>query len=473
MSNNKFLEVDSTYRNRNQFSNPADFTMLISQSGSKNRFTALDPVSEAAPSVVFNGSFDNSVSNASLTITSVLVGSSIGNTTGPFGLFVETTAGEIRTERDFYKGAVLVLTNGTDTARRRVLSYNYISTSGGFDTGFFRFSTSFPDSVLVAGTTGTIANATDNNGPNAVVYIPEGESIDNFYNNHIIENVDVGEIRTITGYSGLYHMAAIDTPGTGWLPTHNYIVRKLRASNTGSFVGVPSVNVLQLAGGSSTVDDFYTGSFLRIAGPLNTPPFSTIVAPYNEMRRIVSYDGATQTATVSPGFSVAPAAGVNYEVLPFTRDQSVPFNYTGSLVSQQEMVCYEIELLNLVLPNRTLTSGRGGRIAFYPYVYVELTNANAASAGMKGVIYSNNPNAVRMLFRCAIDDVPNPVVSPYIKIDGDGMVQTVKFKPNDNFKFRVLLPEGDVFETDLQDNVGPNEPNPLVQISAIFSLKRL
>ena len=74
------------------------------------------------------------------------------------------------------------------------------------------------------------------------------------------------------------------------------------------------------------------------------------------------------------------------------------------------MVCYEISLLNLVLPNTTLVSGFGGRIAFYPYVYVELENVSASSGRNQGIIYSNNPNAIKALFRAAIKDVPNPVV---------------------------------------------------------------
>ena len=53
------------------------------------------------------------------------------------------------------------------------------------------------------------------------------------------------------------------------------------------------------------------------------------------------------------------------------------------------------------------------------------------------------------------------------------MVQTLKFKPNDNFKFGVYLPNGDPFKTIEEDTTSPLKPNPLVQISAVFSLKRL
>ena len=59
-------------------------------------------------------------------------------------------------------------------------------------------------------------------------------------------------------------------------------------------------------------------------------------------------------------------------LLQFSRDNLNPFVYTGSLVSQQDVVCYEVELLNLVLPNAILAVSGGGLISFYSYVYVQL-----------------------------------------------------------------------------------------------------
>ena len=196
------------------------------------------------------------------------------------------------------------------------------------------------------------------------------------------------------------------------------------------------------------------------------------------MCRITAYTGDVNTPTVPPRMatidcllSVPIAGGELYEINQFTRDNAVPFVYTGSLVSQQEMVCYEVELITLVLPNRILVSG--GRSSFYPYVYVELQNVSGTSAGNSNIIYSNNPNATRMLFRASIDDIPNPLVSPFIKIDGDGMVQTIKFKPNDSFKFGVYLPNGKEFDTITPETFSPQPSNPLIQISAVFSMRRL
>ena len=80
-----------------------------------------------------------------------------------------------------------------------------------------------------------------------------------------------------------------------------------------------------------------------------------------------------------------------FEILLFSYDNHNPFVYTGSITSQQEVVCYQIELVDLILPNRVLNCGNGSRVAFYPYIYVEITNISGSSSGMKNCIYSNNP----------------------------------------------------------------------------------
>jgi len=162
-----------------------------------------------------------------------------------------------------------------------------------------------------------------------------------------------------------------------------------------------------------------------------------------------------------------------YELLPFSYDGFNPFVYTGSMLSQTEQVCYSIELKNLVLPNQILDGGFGSLISFYPYIYVELQNVSAPSSGTNNIIYSNNPNSTKMMFRVPITDVPNPLNSTFIKLDSRGAVQTLKFKPNDNLKFGVYLSDGTPYTTLLKDTPCPMKPNALVQISALFAIKRL
>jgi hypothetical protein len=176
-------------------------------------------------------------------------------------------------------------------------------------------------------------------------------------------------------------------------------------------------------------------------------------------------------------FSIPPPIGPSiyptYELEHFSRENYTPFTYTGSLTSSQQEVCYEIELVNLVLPNTVLKSGRGGRAIFYPYLYVELQQVAATGTHQRGIMYSNNPNAYKMLFRALVNDTATPAVSPFIKIDGDSMTHVVKFKPNDSFRFALYHANGTLFETVSQDTTPPTQPNPMVQISACFSFRRI
>ena len=234
---------------------------------------------------------------------------------------------------------------------------------------------------------------------------------------------------------------------------------------------------------TSTENNFYTGQFIRILPGLNPYRYNvfsdssilsdSLTAPVCEIRRILSSTaGATTSVTVHPSFSVAPSAGNIVEILNFSYDNLAPFVYTGSVVSQQEMVCYEIELENLILPNDVLHGGAGGRIAYYPYVYVELQNVSASGSGLKNIIYSNNPNSSKMLFRCPVNDINTDMLAPFVKISGDGMVQTIKFKPNDNLKFSVTFQNGEIFNTVGSESYSPFPPNLKYQISALFSIKR-
>jgi hypothetical protein len=161
----------------------------------------------------------------------------------------------------------------------------------------------------------------------------------------------------------------------------------------------------------------------------------------------------------------------DWEILPFSKDSVNPLNYTGSLVSNSQMVCYELKIATLILPNEHLRSGFGGLIAFYPFVYVEITNESASSGHERGLIYSNNPNSVKATFRVALNDINKPIATKFVKQRGD-MIQTIKFKPTDNLKFRVFFGDGDTFTTITPDNIPPSLVNPLLQVCGLFEIRR-
>lgn len=473
--NRRYLNIDSNFRDRKQWPLPGEFEVNISQTGNKNKSNAIDPISNAAPLNTFNGSFTR---NAPATVVNVgVLTTGAGVSSDPNQLIITGAANTLRLPENFYSGATIELTNGATTARRTISTYIYDENT---DQATITVLQAFPDIILTAGTTGTISNPTEalTTSLTPQVFIPNGINFNNAYTDYYLINYSVVpggvEVRQISSYDGETHLATLASAPTAgnWLAIHDYVLRREIPGLFETIQAPTTQNSFMLGPSASTTDNVYVGDFVRIASPLPTAPdFDTATAPFGEMRRVVAYDGATRTVTVAPSFTVIPVPGLFVEILRFTMDNVVPFNYTGSTVSHQEMVCYEIELISLILPNQTLR--RGGRVAFWPYVWVELSNVSAPGSGVKNTIYSNNPYSTRMLFKASVDDVSNPLLVPFIKIDSDGMRQTVKFKPNDNLRFSVRLPDGEVFETVVSDTTSPTPPNPLIQISALFSLQRL
>ena len=478
MSNNRYLEIDSTYRDRTLWPLAGEFEIPISQTGSKSKTDALDPVSLGSPLTSWTGNrVDANTSGNILTTTVDTIGGTdnIAASTSNSVLIITAPAGDLQQTDGYYKS--LIANNTTISELRRIETYEYLGTdsTGLNDRAQITVSPAFSDNLSL-GDTITINDFTDtSNTSNPLFFVPDGQDALNAYINCLLYNETLNESRPVNDYGVVTHILTIDTsasaggPVTGWLPTHNYSLRKEGPILVSTVGAAPTTNTIVITGGS-TEDDIYNGDFLRIRAAVYG---NAVTAPENESRRIVDYDGATQTATVSPPFSAAPSPGDIIEILGFSYDNLNPFTYTGSLVSQQEAVCYEIKLLSISLPNAPLAVGEGSRIAFYPYVYVELANISGANAGTKNIIYSNNPNASRMLFRCTIDDISNPISSSFIDLDGDDMVQTIKFKPNDNLRFSVRLPNGEIYNTIVEEHYSPSRPNPLGQISAIFSLRRL
>jgi hypothetical protein len=477
MSNTRYFEIVSTYRNRIQFPDPASFDVLIAQTGTRSQFDAYDPVSDAAPLITWNiptignGFF---VTNSSNTLSRFLV-------KFPILQLLNKLC-------DYYIGMPITIA----TTPTIISGWEYSST---VMTDDYFFITVFPLSTLP--TTGAIAIFNDpTNNTLGLFYIPNSVPADGFYTNYILWNETQKESVKILTYNGNNHIAGVDaTKVSGWVTNDTLSIRKKPPIFWGTINSAPaptSIAKFILPSTASNIPNEYVNNFI----------YFTTGANKGKSYRVISYTGIPVpcpppqpfdpygcphpvcvlppdyqiTLDIPPTYppSIPPSIPMNndvFEILQFTRDNVVPFTYTGSTVSQQQMVCYEVELINLVLPNLTLKTG--GRVAFYPYVYVELQNITGSSGGNTNIIYSNNPNSVRRLFRAAIDDIPNPLISPFIKIDGDGMTQTIKFKPNDSFKFGVYLSDGTLFETVYEDSYGPAPANPLVQISAMFSMKRV
>lgn len=465
MSSLKYIEIDSTYRNRNLWPKASDFDVIISQNGANNQINAVDPVCLSAPEKTWSGIYFNANGGgSSIIVKSDLSSTNIGNSSDLVTFIIQGTVTDVlQTENGYYNGAIIKIDSIAGT-EKRIVTYEYI----GNNRARITVSSSY-GSVLTNNLDLIITDPSDISDVNSPwFFVPNGKLGNNSYAGYLLYNETNNEYRVINNYDSITHVFTTTEPiPLSWSLSDNYTIRKqypflITTPLTGTVQAVTISN-------GSTQNNYYKGMFLRLRSAVYG---NGIIAPGNESRRIVSYDGVTKQAILEKPFTASPVGFIG-EILIFSYDNFNPFVYTGSTVSQQEMVCYEIELISLILPNVTLKGGFGSRIAFYPYVYVELTNLSSSRSGLNNIIYSNNPHSTKMLFRAPVDDIQNPLLSSFVKIDGDGTVQTIKFKPNDNLHFSVHLSNGELYETIIEENFSPLAPNPLVQISAMFSIKRV
>ena len=193
------------------------------------------------------------------------------------------------------------------------------------------------------------------------------------------------------------------------------------------------------------------------------------VQPYFP-ERLVRFDVVQENLSGLPDYF----KGWNhFLVSQFSSEGVVPLNYTGSQITQSQMTCHEITVMNLILPNRIINSSEGLLTSAYPYVFLELSNETMPSGHNRALLYSNNPSAVRATFVCSISDVNNPETTRFIKISSDGASQTLKFSPYDNLRVRVSLPSGQAFLTEDTDTLVPCEPDVNLQLSMVFQIQRL
>jgi hypothetical protein len=592
MSSNRYIEFNSSFRDRNLWPLPAQFEIPISQTGRKGQQDALDPVCLSSPIIpawtcqnfnmggnIFVCGILN-VLNAVPTAAppppgSLLYNPSSVGASDPYTFILQTSRTGLDTKagngtpmmlqqlRDYYTSSVIViplqsgaLSGDGVNLQRRITEYIYLYSTEDYDFGQITTSGALT-SALVAGQPFYINDpsaigspcATVTSGsfsfnlPQGVFFVPFGRTQRNAYIGDTLYNETRRQFRYITTYEGeTTKLLSIDIQGpssfisgpiTGnadpnldWTITDNYCIRKEKpfipklgepypdfvSSVTDPVTGkiYNSSNFLIILQGGFLLSD-YTENFFKNCGlrilpnpghpttanryynyylhpptiKTSTPVTSTNLIPPLGEERVISYsksfvDGGgnnTIILEVYPPFSIDPYTPADQiykpEILFFSYDNFSPFIYTGSLVSQQDMVCYEIELVNLIVPNQILSVGFGGLPAFYPYLYVELSNVSAPGGGIKNSIYSNVPAASKATFRVPVDDIPSPLVATFIKIDGDGMVQTLKFKPNDNLFFSVFFYNGEIYNTIIREKYAPYPPEATCQISCIFSFRRL
>ena len=511
----KYLEFNSLYRNRNIWPLASEFEIPIAQSGRNNEIDATDPVSESMP--IFAWTSNNLVVGGS---SQTLGAPTIVDNTFPIQystdstVFVISTTLKLQQLKNYYRGLIVADTTNIKNVYRRIADYKYLGSyiSGGNTYYRAQIITFNPfNDNFIPGNTLLINDPTDFSDPNIpIIWVPSGPIQDNAFNGCILYNETINQYRPILSYQTITNMLMLDTSGSlistnysgpiivggagNWNTTDNFSIRKQPPvfypilGNPVNLLSVVSSTsntiIVNCLAGLSQVKDYYKNYFLRIqpySGGVSIYDWNPIPSNNKGYRIISSYRIPEDTSLpctgigfkLYPSLYSIPAVNTPLEILPFSYDSFNPFVYTGSLVSQQEMVCYEVRLSHITMPNYTLVTGNGGRASNYPYMYVVLSNVSSTGGRLKNILYSNNPNAVNVIFRVQIYDVQSTLSTPFVRISGDSVPQVIKFKPNDNLYFRLTLPNGDLFQTILVENFSPSAPNFLAQISALFSFKRV
>lgn len=465
-----FLEVDSTYRDRNQYPNPGKFS-VISQSSvlRTDKTVGGDVVCNSAPIAYWTSHLvDPATAGPTLTCTIDETDATnfVAGVTAPNSLII--VSAEMQETNGYYNG--LVLNNTTIGILRRIKSYTYLGNNGGSDDrALVILEEPYPD-TFNTGDTVVIKDPSDFSvTDHAIIFVPNGREGDNAYAGYSIYNESNDSIYEITKYNGITKTIILEgTTISGWTEQDNFSIRRTRPENknsAGSLLKVAAnstttdVNIIN----GSTVQNDYEGDYMRIIPVTGEVYPVRETAPIGQMRKIKRYtyfDGIARSV-VDP-FGDTPPENANIEILRFSRNN--PSGLNGNIPHST----WEVRLVNVALPNKELASGTGRRINYYPFVYIELSSGSSNSRS----IVSNNPYSTTATFRCVIRDTTEPSKSAFINIDGDGTTQYLDIDPRQGINFAIRLPNGDYWELSSSDTTSPQEPNFLLQISALFQFSK-
>ena len=489
---NYYLELDSTFRNRQSWPNPGNFEAVLASSRATSGDME-DPVSQSEPVNAWTGGLFNINAIGSNNISGQIENINIGNANSSIVIEFKVNAPDLlQQRRNYYRNAVLRNLStlplrgaelcsvragpnlgGMVQTLARISEYIYMGNNRGQVTLYVK------DSAFVynLGDFIKIVDPTDfTDSLNSFLFVPDGSIFSQNYLGKLIYNETLAESRTISNYNNQTNLITINGPSiVSWTIQDNYSIRQIAPTFTFPIdASSTSSQIIITGSAASDVDNTYLAWYIRI------PKLIYDTTNNAESRRIVSYDGVTKIAIVNPAFSSSPPVGLYTELMQYSYDNANPLNWSSSL--SQETPLYSIKLLRLVLPNQILAVGTGSKPAYQPYFYVELSSGDPWLPFYN--IYSNNPNAVHAIFRATVKDIENLETSApmepglyghqFIALKGDDMKQIMRFRLDSSIRIRILIPStGETFKTVISDTIAPAVPNPAIQINALFEFTPL
>ena len=136
--------------------------------------------------------------------------------------------------------------------------------------------------------------------------------------------------------------------------------------------------------------------------------------------------------------------------------------------------CKKVRIVNLLIPSGDVLNGYGGNLSNYSHVYVNIFSEKART--YQNTILSNNPAAQHALFKVPVTYYNNNTFYSLISSD---MTQNVSFRENDDLRFQIVLPNGEIlqFENNAQgsnlEGYGfPIIPNPFTQVKVTIEIEQ-
>lgn len=251
-------------------------------------------------------------------------------------------------------------------------------------------------------------------------------------------------------------------------PTDMIIVRQISTTPKFRFIQTPAIGAatttLTIIGGSTRANE-YVNNYLRVLGS-------------TQSYRIVSYNATTLVATVTPAIpSIADLSIVEiYDV----QENYHGLTNAGSQLSKTSMCNHDIRLEWLRIPRHPLFVNNvdanappvsaSKLISEFPYVIIEFRNVNE---GSNNVIQSNTKATRRAQFILPVDDLSTATPGRFITLRSNYSI-VMKFNPIDPIRFLVTIPDGTPIKFDPDDeSLNLSQVNPDIQISALFSVKRV
>jgi hypothetical protein len=522
MSNRRYIELYSANRNRNQYPLQSSFEVPFAPTRQcSNSQQAFDPIFSGS---IYYKWYSGVGSNA---ISPAWPGATVPDPSSTPGcIYLSSISANLSSIINYYVGYQL-LGGGN---YRTIIAYDPINAK-------FTLSQPFPSvpvNVTLFDLSDGTGNLSPNPLPYVYpkIHIPSLDTNNNtvkFWTNAYDTCYIVDETKSdknnivyalITSYDHITQIATLDRRLEGFsvgnlltirknLPQEKYTLTASPSVNNGTFVffngviynssslssltgtvNVPGMIVTLPPGEGNKQTNSYTGKYIYNTSNKGNPPYNGGGIYGTYFIKASYYNSSSSLVELLVDQSVIPLITCNYNpsiyltqpredfpdekdeinIVNYIKDNYSPLNYNGTVVSQSETVCYEVCLVSLTLPNVSLRSG--ARAAFYPFFYVEFSNTTSPSGSSNDIIYSNSPNSSKALFIVPVTDTQQPLNSSFVKLYSN-MTQTIKFKPNDSLKFSVYLPDGKLFETVEQDYLSPYAPNGIIQIDAVFGIKRI